>query len=457
MKRKLLCTALAATLYVCGLHCISPAQTVQTSADGVYTQAFASADAIDEFEIVKDDTASTVRVENGALQITNVSGTTELVLPVERNDFVIEFDYTRLQENDIIDSTYGIIDTSIGINYRQANDFGYETKIHSTQRDGKLNNGFWGEWAGQHYASATTTNEGGKLSNELAGHGLANWLHEDEDSSKLLTYYYYANRLHLSETYRLRLQVSGDMVMLYINEEQYLKDILDDVTDGTGLSFKIQGDCTVAIDNLSVYSPTEYAEKLISALPEIKDGQDEATVKNYQAALENVRDFGLYFLDNKYNDVSNYVAFEEKENQLESLYEIKLSQKPVLVVAWSEAEYISESVITLPQATAKDVKGNELVVDVKVKFNDKFVKCENNAFTANEAGEYTVVYTAHDASGNESVTEYTLQVTQKAPDTKTVELTKKPNYALLIVSCSVFAVVVIGYVVGLIWIRRKKK
>ena len=132
MKNKKLfgLTALALGVLVCGAplakNTVASADEVQT-----YMQDFAQMPA--DLVVTKSDSASTVGVEevNGesVLKVDNASGATEIKLPVERDNFVVEFDCTRAEDANILYS-------SISLKYRVAEDnsSANEVRVHSKQK-----------------------------------------------------------------------------------------------------------------------------------------------------------------------------------------------------------------------------------------------------------------------------------------------------------------------------------
>ena len=455
---------------------------LSASADGVsltdtYTETFDDPALLDSLSITKENEGNAVRIEDGVLKIDNVKGITEVSLPVTATDFVFEFDCKRTAEQDTFTDkkrdgvTNGIMDpdeesttvrgvrhTSVLLKYRTAEDgTGFESRIHSAQKDvgGEHPNG---EWSNSNYTAAYL--------DETTGHGLEQWYISEKDiaagknNGKMTMFNYYSHELYLNETYTFRLQVSGNLMELYVNGEKFLKDLLEEQSDGTGFALALDSEitsCSAQFDNIRAYTPSAYVEKMIAELPEIEADQTEETVQEYVKALENVQTFGASYVGTDFVNVENYATYAEKEAALESTYQLKLTQKPALTVAWKDVAYETESRVKLPVASAVDVKGNKLAVSVKVKFNDKFVKVEDNAFIANEAGEYTVIYTAHDVKGNETTEEHTVSVTEKLP-TENVDMnTEKPNYLLFGIATGVLVAVVAGYVVLFFVLRRKKK
>ena len=122
-----------------------------------------------------------------------------------------------------------------------------------------------------------------------------------------------------------------------------------------------------------------------------------------------------------------------------------------------EKNYVTEDTVQAPSATAVDYNGNALAVDVKVQFGGKTVRSENGAFTAVEAGEYTLIYTVHDVEGNESVYTNKITVAQgEQANTAPITTMEQKNNVTLAVIAGVCAVVAIVANVIVLVVRRKK-
>ena len=428
----------------------------------VYTQTFETDDTaalLDTFEIAKENEATTVDIVNigegdevdNALQVQTVTGAAEIKLPVNAKDFVMEFDCKRTSETNVRD-------TAVGLKYRavEEGEESYEIRIHSAQRDLASEN-ISKEWSNSHYTSF--------YENEQTGHGMENWHITESDvasgvnDGKMQQFNYYYHELYLDEWYNFRLQVSGDYIELFINGERFMKDILEH-EGGTGLFLRMDSEttaCTALFDNIRVYDPAVYAEKMIGELPTIEAGQTQEVVDGYVQALENVRKYVINYLGGDTSAVSNYAEYTQKTEALESTYKIAASQTPVLNVAWKDAAYETESRVKLPAATAVDWKGNALAVDIKVHFDGKTVKSEAGAFTANEAGEYEIVYVARDAKGNETTETHTLTVTKKEKTVVTKEVEKKePDFVLFAISAGVLVAGIAAGVVLFVLGRKKR-
>ncbi len=83
-------------------------------------------------------------------------------------------------------------------------------------------------------------------------------------------------------------------------------------------------------------------------------------------------------------------------------------------------------VITLPSATAQDDVDGAVEAEVSVTGPDGIgIAVENNTFTAQTAGDYTVTYTASDKAGNDAVETFTIRISEKgeAVDNQAPEIT----------------------------------
>lgn len=412
----LCCASVASTISVHSVH------NVYADAQENYYEDTFDDNRLSNYTLFKNADSS-VDIVNGALQIVNfhATETTKIKLPIALNNFVMDFSYTILEEEKIMDSKLAIIDAGLSVLYRNSNDeHGYETKIHSTQKDGDLTT--TGEWSIQNYGSGPNIKvQGQNIPNEASGHGIENWIYGDH-TKRLLAFNYYYAPLEKSKTYNLHLQVSGRLVELYINNDKFLCDLLDEQTSFEDLYLQISGKTTVAIDNLCVYSPVAYAERLIEDLPVIKAEQSESQVNAYLKALHNVRDFALRFIgEDSLIHLRNYQTYKTANDNLINFYGNILSQKPILTVAWKNVTYDQQSTITLPTATGVDANGKILFVNTKVQFGGKTVECIENTFRANEAGKYTITYWLHDEQGNETKEEYSLYVFDTISDSSKTE------------------------------------
>lgn len=421
-------------------------RSVYADAQEIYYEDTFDDDYLSNYTLFKNADSS-VDIVNGALQIVNVNATetTKIKLPVGLNNFVMDFSYTILEEEKITDAKLAIIDAGLSVLYRYSNDEnGYETTIHSTQKDGELTT--TGEWSIQNYGSGPNIKvQGQAMPNETSGHGIENWIYSNH-TKRLLTFNYYYAPLEKSQTYNLRLQVSGRLVELYIDNDKFLCDILDEQTSFEDLYLQISGKTTVAIDNLCVYSPVAYAERLIEDLPVIKAEQSETQVNAYLKALNNVHDFALRFIGNDaLINLSNYETYKTANDNLISFYGNILSQKPILTVAWKNVTYEQQSTITLPIATGVAANGKNLFVNTKVQFDGKTLECVQNTFQANEAGKYTITYWIHDEQGNETKEEYSLYVVDTMSNSSKMEksVEKTSEYLSFGISFGVLAIAVV--------------
>ena len=483
-------TAVIAPLTSVG-NSVVKADNETTPFTGLYSQDFDElADLPDGYIINAENAGSTAYIKDGALEVASAGGGTEIKLPVQAENFVLEFDCTRIYEENTMlfdrcycnpvkpENTKGIrcdicakptgddlMNTAIGVKYKTTeSQQGYEMLLHTAQKDtswadsdgdGYYTPAYTNMWTGSSYTSLATTSPLSKFT----GHGLENW-HNGESNEMLLMFNYYNHEFYLNETFRFRVQVSDTLVELYIKGEddadyrKYLKDILTEEEAGQEIILRVDGKCTARFDNLSVYSQSKYAEKMIAELPEIQENQTEETVSVYKEKLNAVQTFTAEYLDGESAEVSNYSAYTQKVNALETLYGAKPADKPILTVQWLDKAYETESVIKAPQARAKSVNGEDLAVKVEILFDGKLVKIEkNNMFTANEAGEYTVRYLARDLQGNIAEETHTITVTKKA----TVESNQDNTGGILLgVSLGVMAVVIVANVVLFVLWREEK-
>ena len=483
-------TAVIAPLTSVG-NSVVKADNETTPFTGLYSQDFDElADLPDGYIINAENAGSTAYIKDGALEVASAGGGTEIKLPVQAKNFVLEFDCTRIYEENTMlfdrcycnpvkpENTKGIrcdicakptdddlMNTAIGVKYKTTeSQQGYEMLLHTAQKDtswadsdgdGYYTPAYTNMWTGSSYTSLATTSPLSKFT----GHGLENW-HNGESNETLLMFNYYNHEFYLNETFRFRVQVSDTLVELYIKGEddadyrKYLKDILTEEEAGQEIILRVDGKCTARFDNLSVYSQSKYAEKMIAELPEIQEHQTEETVSVYKEKLNAVQTFVAEYLGGESAEVSNYSAYTQKVNALETLYGAKPADKPILTVQWLDKAYETESVIKAPQARAKSVNGEDLAVKVEILFDGKLVKIEkNNMFTANEAGEYTVRYLARDLQGNIAEETHTITVTKKA----TVESNQDNTGGILLgVSLGVMAVVIVANVVLFVLWREEK-
>lgn len=483
-------TAVIAPLTSVG-NSVVKADNETTPFTGVYSQDFDElADLPDGYIINAENAGSTAYIKDGALEVASAGGGTEIKLPVQAENFVLEFDCTRIYEENTMlfdrcycnpvkpENTKGIrcdicakpteddlMNTAIGVKYKTTeSQQGYEMLLHTAQKDtswadsdgdGYYTPAYTNMWTGSSYTSLATTSPLSKFT----GHGLENW-HNGESNEMLLMFNYYNHEFYLNETFRFRVQVSDTLVELYIKGEddadyrKYLKDILTEEERGQEIILRVDGKCTARFDNLSVYSQSKYAEKMIAELPEIQENQTEETVSAYKEKLNAVQTFVAEYLGGESAEVSNYSAYTQKVNALETLYGAKPADKPILTVQWLDKAYETESVIKAPQARAKSVNGEDLAVKVEILFDGKLVKIEkNNMFTANEAGEYTVRYLARDLQGNIAEETHTITVTKKATAESNQDNT---GGILLVVSLGVMAVVIVANVVLFMLWREEK-
>ena len=113
--------------------------------------------------------------------------------------------------------------------------------------------------------------------------------------------------------------------------------------------------------------------------------------------------------------VENIVS--EEMQQKTAILKIEDTTAPTITLFDVFAEYVEVGeTITLPSAEAKDLSDAELYVDVKVFLNNSEIELnKNHSFVVKDEGIYSVVYTAEDSYGNETVKNFSfISVTPKS-------------------------------------------
>ena len=373
---------------------VFPFSPVKSSAsDALFQEDFSNESLRDGWNTVTEDNENSVAVTDGWLIIDNVSGATEVRLPrVGGKNYVVEFTAERLSG-----------DTWFSLKYRLSEDYkdGYETRIHYAQEMSML-----GSYA-QKYMDDTT------------GECLEHWLvsgvdvEAGEGDGALRQFGCFTTEIFQNVTYTYRLEIVDDLMELYINGGRFMRDYLDVNTDSDRLAFRVSGETSVAIDNITVYSPVQYAEKKLSQLPEIVGGQSDSVLSEYKRAIAETEEYLLKALkDEEIASLKNYANLAKTKADLETHYSVQANRKPTLSVNWNLKEnYGAGTRIKLPQATATDRNGQEIAVTAQVFYGGKALKIANDGYYAlNEKGEYTVVYTAVNRYGESTSAEYTVKV-----------------------------------------------
>ena len=85
---------------------------------------------------------------------------------------------------------------------------------------------------------------------------------------------------------------------------------------------------------------------------------------------------------------------------------------PTLSVDWSLSETVpcGTQVDFSAMAQAADYYGTALNVEIAVKCGEKYLRVQNGKAALNEKGTYTVVFTAYDSYGLQTVKEYIVKV-----------------------------------------------
>ncbi len=412
--------AVLLTLICSFLLCMPRAN--KASAEGTASMRFDfSAEAtLSQFTIVQSDVASTATLEEGKLVVNNVSGITELRLPEgENGDYVIAFTMERVSgETTIMNGANKVYPHPyFGVKYRMSEDYqtGYEVRLHYSQATPTGNSSY----------NDFDKETGAPI--EISGRGLENWevastdVMNNQFQGKNTTFSYYRRELALGVAYDIRIEVTGKVVKLFINDECFLKDILENQTANGRIALNVMQTAKISVSDLCVYTLAEYAEAKCAGL-KVQDGQSVEIVEDYVARANDIEEyFERAFTESERETLDSWLDFLEQKELLNTYYQLNSKNLPKITVAWQDrSDYVTGKEIILPAATAVDVDGNTLATKVSVRFGDREVKMKGNAFTANEAGSYTVVYSARDVDGQTQTKEFTLTVAQaKAPDGET--------------------------------------
>jgi hypothetical protein len=209
------------------------------------------------------------------------------------------------------------------------------------------------------------------------------------------------------------LEVVDDLVELYINGGRFMRDYLDVTTDSGLLAFRVSGETGVAIDDITVYSPVQYAEQKLLRLPEIVAGQSDSVFSAYKRAIaETETYFAKALTKEEVSSLKNYGKLTKAKADLETHYSEIAKRKPILSINWNLKEsYRAGTRIKLPQATAKDANGVEIAVTMQVYFDEKVLKIASDGYYEfNEKGVYKIVYTATNLYGETTTAEYAVTV-----------------------------------------------
>ncbi len=376
---------------------------------------FSNDQTLSQFTVKKSDATSTVALEEEKLIVDNQSGITELRLPdIDYSDFVIAFTMRRISgETRIMDGNVKVYPHPyLGVKYRMSEDFqvGYETRVHYAQ---VLTQGL-----SSHNDFDKTT--GTPIEN--SGIGLENWQVASADiennvfNGRNTTFNYYRKDLELNKDYDVRLEVTGNIIKLFVNDVFFMKDILDNNTQNVNLAINVMQKAKIAISNLSVYTIYDYAQEKVSKL-NVQQNQASDVVDEYVSMAKDIEEyFGRAFTGAELDGLSAWSAYLTQKELLNSYYNVEQKYLPTINVVWRNSnDYATGDVITLPVATAEDCFGNSIVTNLSVKFDGKNLRVENNSFTAREVGEYTVIYSATSSYGERQTKEFTISVAQGGP------------------------------------------
>lgn len=382
---------------------------------------FASATAINEnfdanvlptgWVVESYNAGSTVTTQDGKITVSNVVetgsykgetvnvGATEIKLPdIGLSDYVIEFDATRISG-----------DESFSLKYRLDENYekGYELRVHFPQ------------WiaGGGCYTDVYL--------DDYTGKAFENWevnvrnLKYDYDIGKLVNVGCFDNELYVGEKFTYRVEVTGDTVEFYVNDELYLKDYLEKTTDGGRTALRVAGETTVEFDNFKTYTLTEYAEKKLADTPTILADQDEITLRDYKLDLLDTQKYlDKCFSASEQTSLNGYDKLTQAKADIETKYGYKELRKPIISVDWNlVSSFNANDSVKIPKGTAVDGNNQTVYVTNAVMFNGKIVKQDENGYiSANEAGKYTVVYTATNFYGESVTKEYTFTVNAPPAD-----------------------------------------
>lgn len=453
---------LSMATFLLGAVCLSPSlQTTSASANEsqtttcLYEQSFDTINWFNGLKISKDD-SSVVDVSNGRLEITNkAETTTRIQLPVETDDFVLEVDFVILSEHEYKTTLPGqtssdklIVDSMFGVEYRSD----YRFLVHSSQH---FRSNHEGAWSSQNYGALYTKLNKNGIPMDASGHGIEHW---NDEEGKLLNFNYYYNRFSLNQTYSFRFQVVERLTELYVNDELFLTDLFDIDYESSAPVLTVGGDCTIAFDNIRLYSPLQYAEKQISELPEIEANQSNEYAQTYKVSVESVHSFIRKNLSSE-EIPYNYDKLLHAERKCTELYGFFIDTPPYITIETSNDVYFIEEKISLPVAKAQASNGEELFVNTKVYFDGKRIFCLNNEFIAYEAGEYEIFYYTSDSNGNLASSTKKITIVEKSPqNTIPASIKKKTNIPAIIgIAAGTLGIVLIVDILIIVIRRRKQK
>ncbi len=345
----------------------------------------------DGWSYLSQDPLSKIEVKDGALEINNVSGATELYLPsMDFNDYVIKFHAKRISG-----------DTSFSVKYRiQDNTVSNEIKINVLQRDVGTPD-YYGRYLVEGTGLAAEYREV-KRSNVTEG----------ENISLLCGHNFFYEEIAINKIYEYKVIVNDNQVSFYIDGILILNEKMNNAADGGKICLRTDGNISIRIHSLYVYGIKDYAENLITDIGEIKTNfTDEEIVECINKYSYAEMFCEKYLTPEEVQGLYGYVRLKEAETELERLYSLISSQLPVITVNGSvPSEVNAGSTLILPPASAIDKYANLLKVTVEVSYNGKYLLIKNNSVTLAEKGNYNIVYRAKDCKGKVSERTYTLNV-----------------------------------------------
>ncbi|MBQ4269573.1 MAG: hypothetical protein IJB97_08005 [Clostridia bacterium] len=390
MKKKWIAVMALGLAAVAAFH-VTPVKT--SASDALFLEDFSSGVLKNGWTTVSEDQTNAVSVTDGRLVVENVNGATEIRLPtVDSKNYVVEFTAERLSG-----------DTWFSLKYRLSEDYkdGYEARVHYPQKMSVLGS----------YAE--------KYMDDTTGECLEHWLVSGVDvaagkgEGSLRQFGCFATEIFENVTYTYRLEVIDDLIELYIDGVRYMRDYLDVNTDSGRLAFRVSGETSVAFDNITVYSPLQYAEKKLSSLPEILAGQNDRVFSAYKRAVAETETYLKKVLtDEEIKFLKNYGNLVKTKVDIETHYGEIANRKPVISVNWNLKEtYRAGTRIKLPQATATDKNGTVVAVTSVVYFGENALKISADGYyDFNEKGAYKIVYTAVNVYGETTIAEYSVTV-----------------------------------------------
>lgn len=390
------------------------------------------------WHIEKDDDSSSVDFSEGKLTINNVSGTSLVACDSGVTDAVIEFSMTRTSDAVYEYDASGKIVypvPSFGLKYDMNEDYseGYEVRAHFSQ-------------------VLTYVNYESVWEDKTTGEGLENVKIADGDEWVTVAQYYYT-QLKKSVKYRFRLEICRNLIELYINDNLFLRDYLEQDVTKSNIAFCVHEKSSVVFEDLNVSTLADYGNRMIDELVLPQSGWNTNEVIDYEKKLKAINYFlEKSFTDGNYAEVQNYLSFTQCEEQFESQYGIIAKRLPVITVNGAfEETYEITDMISVPKATAVDDSGNVYYVKKEVVFNGKNVRInDDSSFQANESGEYKVRYTAYNALGECTTEEFDFWVT----GTITEEQYELKNLKTFVISAVVFVLVCVGCTIAFIFIKK---